>query len=155
MIYVTHDQVEAMSMADKIILLNQGQIEQQGSPESFYQNPQSLFVAGFIGHPPMNILRNNKQCIGIRPEHLMIDETGYLAHVNDCDYQGSQTVISVDLKQGPFADSKHLKLCVSGKQQFTQSCPIHISWQPRDEHHFCPKSGQRLAGLHYELKTAI
>ncbi len=59
MIYVTHDQVEAMTLADKIVIINDGHIEQIGSPEQIYHDPSSLFVAGFIGSPPMNFLTAN------------------------------------------------------------------------------------------------
>jgi multiple sugar transport system ATP-binding protein len=78
MIYVTHDQVEAMTMADKIVVLNAGVIEQVGSPLELYSNPRNLFVAKFIGSPMMNILtgpeaeKQNATSIGIRPEHLSI-----------------------------------------------------------------------------------
>jgi multiple sugar transport system ATP-binding protein len=78
MIYVTHDQVEAMTMADRIVVLNRGAIEQVGSPLELYNRPDSLFVAGFIGSPKMNfvggaIARGYKaETIGIRPEHVAI-----------------------------------------------------------------------------------
>src|SRR5438046_4869416 len=66
MIYVTHDQVEAMTMADRIVVLNKGNIEQVGSPLELYNKPNSLFVAGFIGSPKMNLIENNT--VGVRPE---------------------------------------------------------------------------------------
>ena len=71
-LYVTHDQVEAMTMADKIVVLNAGQIEQVGSPMELYNAPVSPFVAGFIGSPKMNLVPNVMGCAtyGIRPEHL-------------------------------------------------------------------------------------
>jgi multiple sugar transport system ATP-binding protein len=78
MIYVTHDQVEAMTLADRIVVLNAGKIEQVGSPLELYENPQSLFVAGFIGSPKMNLLTGvhatpfGCTTVGIRPEHLEI-----------------------------------------------------------------------------------
>ena len=76
MIYVTHDQVEAMTMADKIVVLNAGNIEQVGAPLELYNNPANLFVAGFIGSPKMNLLqgdvakKHNAATIGVRPEHM-------------------------------------------------------------------------------------
>jgi multiple sugar transport system ATP-binding protein len=82
MIYVTHDQVEAMTLADRIVVLNAGRIEQVGSPLELYERPQSLFVAGFIGSPKMNLLNGknaasfNCETVGVRPEHLDIVETG-------------------------------------------------------------------------------
>src|SRR5246500_3903741 len=75
-IYVTHDQVEAMTMADKIVVLNAGQIEQYGSPLELYERPANLFVAGFIGSPKMNFVSGaaagepGVTTLGIRPEHL-------------------------------------------------------------------------------------
>jgi multiple sugar transport system ATP-binding protein/alpha-glucoside transport system ATP-binding protein len=83
MIYVTHDQVEAMTLADKIVVLKDGRIEQIGSPTDLYDRPQNLFVAGFIGSPKMNFFdrldvleatqknMQNKHILGIRPEHLV------------------------------------------------------------------------------------
>ena len=76
MIYVTHDQVEAMTMADKIVVLRSGNIEQVGSPLELYRTPRNLFVAGFIGSPKMNFLdgpdaaAHGAHTIGIRPEHI-------------------------------------------------------------------------------------
>src|ERR1700752_1228 len=81
-IYVTHDQVEAMTMADKIVVLNAGKIEQYGSPLELYEKPANLFVAGFIGSPKMNFMsgevaaRHGAATIGVRPEHLRIGRDG-------------------------------------------------------------------------------
>jgi multiple sugar transport system ATP-binding protein len=75
-IYVTHDQVEAMTMADRIVVLNRGHIEQVGSPLELYNKPKSLFVAGFIGSPKMNLIegveaaKQKAHTIGARPEHI-------------------------------------------------------------------------------------
>ncbi len=102
MIYVTHDQVEAMTLADKIVILNQGVTEQYGTPDEIYNNPNNIFVAEFIGSPKMNIFKIDKEKIknqnsvnifnnsikfdnykflddvymGIRPEHIMADDSG-------------------------------------------------------------------------------
>ena len=82
MIYVTHDQVEAMTMADDIISLNEGSVEQQGAPMALYSEPLTPFVAGFIGSPKMNLkdglLADVKGCsvYGIRPEHLDVSDAG-------------------------------------------------------------------------------
>ena len=81
MIYVTHDQVEAMTMADKIVVLQAGNIEQVGSPLDLYNHPANAFVAGFIGSPRMNLLEGadaqamGATTIGVRPEHLDISST--------------------------------------------------------------------------------
>ena len=85
MIYVTHDQVEAMTLADKIVVLRDGRVEQVGSPMELYNNPANRFVAGFIGSPAMNFLpgaalgRPEAQTVGIRPEYLRIVEDGRLS----------------------------------------------------------------------------
>ena len=82
MVYVTHDQVEAMTMADKIVVLNAGKIEQVGSPMDLYRNPATPFVAGFIGSPRMNLysgaVAQAEGCgtYGIRPEHLTLEVSG-------------------------------------------------------------------------------
>jgi multiple sugar transport system ATP-binding protein len=82
MIYVTHDQVEAMTMADRIVVLNRGVIEQVGSHLELYNRPDSIFVAGFIGSPKMNLMsgviaaKHNANTIGIRPEHISIVTKG-------------------------------------------------------------------------------
>ena len=81
MIYVTHDQVEAMTMADKIVVLQNGKIEQVGSPLDLYRSPINTFVASFIGSPKMNIIdgvqasKHRSESIGIRPEHISISDT--------------------------------------------------------------------------------
>ncbi|WP_300059778.1 ABC transporter ATP-binding protein [uncultured Roseobacter sp.] len=81
MIYVTHDQVEAMTMADKIVVLQAGVIEQVGSPLDLYRAPRNLFVAGFIGSPRMNFIegpeaeKHGAHTIGVRPEHIAVSET--------------------------------------------------------------------------------
>jgi ABC-type sugar transport system ATPase subunit len=104
MIYVTHDQVEAMTMADKIVVLNGGKIEQVGSPMELYNAPVSPFVAGFIGSPKMNLYPGEaagEQCgtYGIRPEHLRLTSdtprwTGTVRHV---ERLGADTVIYLDV----------------------------------------------------------
>ena len=103
MIYVTHDQVEAMTMADKIVVLNAGNIEQVGSPMELYKTPKNLFVAGFIGSPKMNMIEGapaekyNAKTIGIRPEHLNISTTAgdWKATVGVAEHLGSDTFLHV------------------------------------------------------------
>jgi ABC-type sugar transport system ATPase subunit len=81
MVYVTHDQVEAMTMADKIVVLNGGHIEQVGSPMDLYRKPRTPFVAGFIGSPRMNLYdgqvaqENGCSTYGIRPEDIVLSST--------------------------------------------------------------------------------
>jgi multiple sugar transport system ATP-binding protein len=102
MIYVTHDQVEAMTMADRIVVLNRGNIEQVGSPLELYNNPDSLFVAGFIGSPKMNFIdgalaaKHGAHTIGIRPEHLNIGTTGWRGKILLTEHLGSDSFLHVD-----------------------------------------------------------
>jgi multiple sugar transport system ATP-binding protein len=104
-IYVTHDQVEAMTMADRIVVLNAGNIEQYGSPLELYDRPANLFVAGFIGSPRMNFIggeqaqRHGAATIGIRPEHLKAsrDGEGWEGKVSVAEHLGSDTFLYVDV----------------------------------------------------------
>ncbi len=101
MIYVTHDQVEAMTMADKIVVLNAGRIEQVGSPLELYRNPKNLFVAGFIGSPKMNFIegaeaaRHNAHTIGIRPEHITVGDGPWEGVVGLSEHLGSDSFVKV------------------------------------------------------------
>ncbi len=103
MIYVTHDQVEAMTMADKIVVLNAGRVEQVGSPLTLYNNPVNTFVAGFIGSPRMNLITGaeaasqNAATIGVRPEHLdVVSEGGWEGTVGLSEHLGSDTFLKVE-----------------------------------------------------------
>ncbi len=73
-IYVTHDQVEAMGMGDRIAVINQGRIHQLGTPREIYDDPADIFVATFLGSPPMNLVPRDGQLIGFRPEHFFLRE---------------------------------------------------------------------------------
>jgi multiple sugar transport system ATP-binding protein len=104
MIYVTHDQVEAMTMADKIVVLNRGNIEQVGSPLELYHKPRNLFVAGFIGSPKMNFVKSQyaaqfgAHTIGVRPEHVLLStESGdWKGKVMVAEHLGADTFLHVD-----------------------------------------------------------
>lgn len=106
MIYVTHDQVEAMTMADKIVVLRAGHIEQVGSPLDLYREPANLFVAGFIGSPSMNIVSGSAAealgapTIGIRPEHMSLSHEGghWRGVVGVSEHLGSDTFLRVDVE---------------------------------------------------------
>jgi multiple sugar transport system ATP-binding protein len=120
-VYVTHDQIEAMTMADKIVVMNHGRIEQAGAPLELYDRPANLFVAGFIGSPAMNMLagrikdgafidaggthwplppayggRDGAEVVyGIRPEHLRLDPNGIQARVQVVEPTGSETQVTL------------------------------------------------------------
>lgn len=103
-VYVTHDQVEAMAMADRIVLLNKGKIMQQGSPRELYNDPDNTFTAQFMGTPPMNILDYGKEIkLGFRPERAILTKEypdGYAfvqkARTITCEMLGSETVYKAE-----------------------------------------------------------
>ena len=104
MVYVTHDQVEAMTMADKIVVLNAGRIEQVGSPLELYRSPRNLFVAGFIGSPKMNFItgaeagKHNCDTLGVRPEHVEVQADGpWTGVVGLAEHLGSDTFLKVNV----------------------------------------------------------
>ncbi|PDT50128.1 sugar ABC transporter ATP-binding protein [Sinorhizobium fredii] len=105
MVYVTHDQVEAMTMADKIVVLNAGNIEQVGSPLDLYNKPDNLFVAGFIGSPRMNFVKGeaampySAPTVGIRPEHIKLSKEGgtWKGVVGVAEHLGSDTFLHVSV----------------------------------------------------------
>jgi sn-glycerol 3-phosphate transport system ATP-binding protein len=117
MVYVTHDQVEAMSMADRVLLLNAGRIEQNGAPVELYETPANVFVARFIGTPPMNLLKLAAShggaaiegtdgpavlpascaggLLGVRPEHITLAfERGVPAGVENVEYLGGDSLLT-------------------------------------------------------------
>lgn len=141
MIYVTHDQVEAMTMADKIVVLKDGLIQQVGKPMDLYENPVSVFVAGFIGSPKMNFLdgefTKNFECdtIGFRPEHTKIvaeTETdawnGRVAHIEQL---GADSFVYIDLGSGG-----PITVRQAGKVDLTNGQSISIQANPPLVHRF-------------------
>ncbi len=111
MIYVTHDQAEAMTLAETLIVMNEGQVEQVGPPVEIYRRPANRFVAGFLGNPGMNFIRgkvaekNSAFEIGVRPEHVVITSEsshGYPGHITHAEHMGSETHLFVDVDElGP------------------------------------------------------
>ncbi|MGI9397628.1 MAG: ABC transporter ATP-binding protein, partial [Paracoccaceae bacterium] len=147
MIYVTHDQVEAMTMADKIVVLQGGCIEQVGSPLELYKTPKNLFVAGFIGSPKMNFSqgeeasRRGAATIGIRPEHIdVLSEAGsWHGTVGIAEHLGSDTFLHVH--DTGLADS--ITIRAPGDVNFKYGDKISLS--PREDviHKF-DAQGQRI-----------
>ncbi|OAM77911.1 ABC transporter ATP-binding protein [Devosia elaeis] len=100
MVYVTHDQVEAMTLADRIVVLNAGRVEQVGTPEELYERPQSLFVAGFIGSPKMNLLKaEDGTTTGIRPEDINLGSGPHRGKVAYVEYLGADSYAFLDIGQ--------------------------------------------------------
>jgi multiple sugar transport system ATP-binding protein len=147
MIYVTHDQVEAMTMADKIVVLQRGVIEQVGSPLELYHTPRNRFVAGFIGSPKMNIIegqeaaRHNAAAIGIRPEHIDVSssEGAWSGKIGVAEHLGSDTFFHVH-KTG-LADTMTVR--ASGEVGFKHGDTIFMTPQ-LDKLHKFDAAGLRL-----------
>lgn len=161
MVYVTHDQVEAMTLADRIVVLESGQVAQIGTPKQLYEQPANLFVAQFVGSPKMNIFKNsaaesisknkdflkvlnkNREAtnIGIRPEHLLLErghKQGFLGRVSVVEYLGADCFVFIDC-----GDLGTLNVRVEGSEQYI--IDEEVSVNPLLEHlHFFDHQGNRL-----------
>ena len=146
MIYVTHDQVEAMTMADKIVVLDRGSVAQIGTPLELYNRPNGLFVAGFIGSPTMNMIRGPSAAkrgattIGIRPEHSDVSTTAgeWPATVRLAEHLGSDTFVHADADGfGP------LTLRLEGEAPLKPDQRIFITPRESNLHKF-DKEGRRI-----------
>jgi len=161
MVYVTHDQVEAMSMADRVVLLNKGRIEQNATPAELYENPANTFVARFIGTPPMNLLPLEAgrggavvagtegpvvapaDCagltLGVRPEHVVLGfEHGARAEVAAIEYLGADSLVTCRLGAATLA------VRVQGSVGLSRGDAAWLSWAPGAQHLF-ERSGERRA----------
>jgi multiple sugar transport system ATP-binding protein len=145
MIYVTHDQVEAMTLADRIVVLNAGRVEQTGRPMELYNDPANVFVAGFIGSPQMNFLDaaalgQPGKTLGVRPEHLAISrETGTIpGTISHVEHLGGET--NVYIRTDP-----HGLLTVRrfGEHAYTVDETVHLTPDPARRFHF-DTDGRRL-----------
>jgi multiple sugar transport system ATP-binding protein len=132
MIYVTHDQVEAMTLADRIVVLNKGAIEQVGSPMELYNKPANLFVAGFIGSPQMNFIEGSKlgdtaATIGIRPEHLAVDRNSgaWRGRVLHAEHLGADTILYLDTETAGLVTVR-----LFGEHRFNDDDVIHATPDP-------------------------
>jgi multiple sugar transport system ATP-binding protein len=137
MIYVTHDQVEAMTMADKIVVLNAGRIEQVGSPLELYKAPKNQFVAGFIGSPKMNFvpgaaLKSDAATVGFRPEHVALSTTsGALpGEVVVAEHLGSDTFLHVKTDHG------QMTIRAPGELTLSHGDKVHLTPEPAHLHRF-------------------
>ncbi len=148
MIYVTHDQVEAMTMADKIVVLQAGVIEQVGSPLELYQRPRNTFVAGFIGSPKMNLItgpeaaKHDASTVGIRPEHIDISQSDgtWKGTVGVSEHLGSDTFFHIQCN----ASSDPLTVRATGELALQYGSEVYLT--PRSEHlHRFDEKGLRIA----------
>jgi multiple sugar transport system ATP-binding protein len=164
-IYVTHDQIEAMTMADKIVVMNSGNVEQIGAPLDLYDHPNNLFVAGFIGSPAMNFLKGKIEggafraeggialplpgngngaegkpvVYGVRPEHFQLSAQGLPATVHVIEPTGSETQVMAEFAGAPVVCAFRER--VSAKPGET----IRITPDSSLVHVFDASSGQRMS----------
>jgi multiple sugar transport system ATP-binding protein len=162
-IYVTHDQIEAMTMADKIVVMQGGHVEQIGAPLELYDRPANMFVAGFIGSPSMNFLKGSIQggkfhvgdlslplpligsapegspvVYGIRPEHWRLDPAGVAAKVRVVEPTGSETQVMAELEGHPIVCAFRERIT----EHYGES--LHITPDPACAHLFDAETGKRL-----------
>jgi len=150
-IYVTHDQIEAMSMADEIILINNGKIEQHADPKTIYENPETIYVAEFIGTPPMNIfsinliknfnikLPENAEKAGVRPESISFERREIKigdGEIVFCEYHGSETIYSVKVNE-TLINVKSIE----GKHTIGEKISLYCN---REQLHFFNREGRKL-----------
>jgi sn-glycerol 3-phosphate transport system ATP-binding protein len=161
-VYVTHDQIEAMSMADQVILLREGQIEQASTPEALYMQPATMTVAAFIGTPPMNLLTLTDGpngaviagsdgppllagagaglCLGVRPEDVRLDDQrGLPAVIVSSDYHGADTIIKARV------GDTNVLVRIPGRYQAAEGEQVSLFWPEEAVHLFNASSGERCA----------
>ena len=160
MVYVTHDQVEAMTMADRVILLSGGKIVQNGSPADLYEEPANTFVARFIGTPPMNLLMLASgqggaivagtagpvvapaelagATLGVRPEHVTLDRGGAIqAQVEGVEYHGADSLLQCRVGE------QSLWVRVPGRVGLSRGDPASLAWARGAQHFFDGATGAR------------
>ncbi|MDP1953416.1 MAG: sn-glycerol-3-phosphate import ATP-binding protein UgpC [Polaromonas sp.] len=147
-LFVTHDQVEAMTLAQRMMVMNAGRMEQFGTPAEVYNRPATTFVASFMGSPPMNLIRQGPNAdfggtpgaiMGIRPEHLQIAASGWQVQVETVEMLGAERLVYCRLGDEP--------LIVRTDE--SDACPalgatIHVTPRPERMHWFDASSGMRL-----------
>jgi sn-glycerol 3-phosphate transport system ATP-binding protein len=146
MLYVTHDQTEAMGMADQVVLLRAGRVEQDAPPADLYAKPATKFAAGFIGTPPMNLLPADAlgtapagaQTVGIRPEAVQLERDGRPAQVEHAEYLGADTNLTLSL-----GSNATLIARIPGRITLQPGAQVTIGCAPDDLHFFDP-AGFRL-----------
>jgi sn-glycerol 3-phosphate transport system ATP-binding protein len=146
MLYVTHDQVEAMTMADQVVLMRNGRIEQDAAPSALYEKPATIFAARFVGTPPMNVVpavlvpehlapapdgrARDTLAVGIRPETAELAMDGLPASVAAVEYLGADTLIDTRIGDQPFI------VRVGGRTDASVGEKIGIRWEASAAHWF-------------------
>jgi sn-glycerol 3-phosphate transport system ATP-binding protein len=143
-LFVTHDQVEAMTLAQRMIVMNAGVMEQFGTPEEVYNRPASTFVASFIGSPPMNLLHQAPglpagQILGIRPEHLDLATDGWELKVDTVELLGAERLVHAHL------GNETLTLRLDASMAAPKAGELfHAKPKAGCIHHFSAETGKRL-----------
>ena len=150
MVYVTHDQTEAMTLADRIVVMNAGRIEQVGTPMELYDRPANAFVAGFIGSPRMNFIaaeaigRTDAATIGVRPEHVALSADGtpgdLEAEVTHVERLGADTNVYLDCGEAGLLSAR-----IFGECAFEGGMRVRLRFDPTRIHRFAA-DGRTLAG---------
>jgi sn-glycerol 3-phosphate transport system ATP-binding protein len=147
MVYVTHDQTEAMTMADRVVLMRDGQVEQNGPPEELYSRPATAFTARFIGTPPMNLITRDGRLIGIRPEHIrLVSQDGQMARVKTVEHLGADSIVLCEI------DGQSILVRQDGFSKARPGDGIRLAWAATDEHQFDSATGRRLGSATNEPK---
>jgi sn-glycerol 3-phosphate transport system ATP-binding protein len=151
MVYVTHDQTEAMTMADRVVLMRDGRVEQNGTPEELYNHPATEFTARFIGTPPMNIMTQASTLLGVRPEHMrLVSQGGRPAIVKSVEHLGADSIVVCEI------DGQAVAIRQDGFIKTRAGEPIQVAWDAAQEHQFDKASGRRIEkrGGHVQMATA-
>jgi sn-glycerol 3-phosphate transport system ATP-binding protein len=143
-LFVTHDQVEAMTLAQRMIVMNGGVMEQFGTPEEVYNRPASTFVASFIGSPPMNLLKHapdlaEGQILGIRPEHLEISDHGWALKVDTVELLGAERLVHAQFENETITLRLDASLTAPKIGEL-----FHAKPKEGCIHHFSAETGKRL-----------
>jgi sn-glycerol 3-phosphate transport system ATP-binding protein len=154
MLYVTHDQVEAMTMADQVVLMRGGRIEQDAPPAALYEKPATMFAARFVGTPPMNVIpaalvpealapspqgrARDTLALGIRPETARLAADGVAATVAAVEYLGADTLIETRIADQPFV------VRVAGRASAEANEAVHVAWDAAATHWFDLSSNRRI-----------
>jgi sn-glycerol 3-phosphate transport system ATP-binding protein len=159
MVYVTHDQVEAITMADQVVLLNEGRLEQAASPRDLYERPATPFAARFVGTPPMNLFpaeRFEKLSaspsiqLGVRPEALRVDPEGAIdGEVRTMEYLGADTLADCVLGGTPF------QVRLSGSRKIEPGDRMSFGFDTADLHVFDSETGGRRDDLVSEIGAQL
>ncbi|MDK8531901.1 ATP-binding cassette domain-containing protein [Corynebacterium marquesiae] len=139
-VYVTHDQVEAMTMGDRVAVLKDGELQQVAPPRELYDSPANEFVAGFIGSPAMNIFDYNGGRVGVRPEKMFINKgpVGFQGVVDIVEELGAESYVYVTVGENRFVARAEGTSPQRGEE-------VVLTFNPREAHRFDPETGRRIA----------